>query len=270
MAVITLAEVKNILRITDTFVDNESVALATTAGVRLANKPNITIYNVESSGATTQYTTNDYYTTQDYANYELISRISTGAITTGTTVYVDYGYNQYNSDISYLIPFVQDDIIEYCNNTFADINTRYSSSSITLLAGSPPTITDSESQFILEGFASDMDIAVEGTFRNKGVYHADTVLAGTITLSASDVLLNEHYTDEYGGNIVRISRVVWPQSLKLYAAQMIWENINRSKNKDVKSKSLGPSSITYMDISQGGYSMSILNGLNKFKLARVK
>ncbi len=173
----------------------------------------------------------------------------------------------YDNHINRLLPFVQEDIIEYLNNEFRDDNTSYSASMI-LVNADPPTITDTENnQFVLEGFEEGMDIALEGTARNKGIYTIASVAAGTITLAVTDELLDETATDEFGGNTIKLTRIRWPKGLKLYVAQIIWENISRARNKDIKSKSLGPSSVTYMPIGSGGYSEGIIKGLGKYKLA---
>jgi len=269
--IVTLSEVKSLLRLSDTFITNESIELIGVRTQRLANKNVNQLYSVaggETSTAT-EYTTLDYNSTQDFAGYTILNRISTGNISDGSTVYIDYGYNDYDTDISYLIPFVQDDVVEYLNNCFEDKNTSYESCRFEFNNTSPPTIDDPDEQFILQGFESTMDIAIQGTYRNKGIYTIDTLSAGTLTLISSNTLLDESSTDEYGRNCIRISRVNWPDGIKLLTSQIIWENISRGKTKDVKSKSLGPSAITYHSISSGGYSESIMNGLKKYKITRV-
>jgi hypothetical protein len=179
----------------------------------------------------------------------------------------------YDSAIDTLIPYVQDDIVEHLHNLFPDKNTRYNSGNFIMVnnSTSPDQITDTTNQrFSIEGFAAGMDIAVEGTYRNRGIYAIDVATSETLTLSSEDSLLTEKSTDEYGGNNIRITRCDWPKGLKLYVAQIIWENISRALNKGIKSKSLGPSSITYESIEMGGYSSHIIKGLAKYRKAVVK
>ena len=268
--IITRNEVKNILGLTDSLTNAESVTFDSVVYETLANFPNVDILLVcadtkNSTVSSTQYDTTDYYSTQDAEEKEFIRRIDTGTITDTQTVYVSYTYNDYDSTIDLLIPLVQEDLCDYLNNYFPDKNTRYSASSITLNNLTPPTITDTESQFVIEGFESDMDITVEGTHRNKGIYHIDTAAAGTLTLSGDDELLDESSTDEYGGNTIRITRIKWPAGIKQLVSQIIWFNIDKATSGDIKSKRLGPSSITYHSLESGGYPSHIMRGLNKYR-----
>lgn len=176
----------------------------------------------------------------------------------------------YDDRINRLLPFVQDDVVNYLNNAFRDRNTYYASATIELNNADPPTITDTEEEFLNEGFEAGMDIYVEGTQRNNDIYTIATAAAGTLTLAATDHLYSEGSTDEYGGNVISITHVRWPKGLKIYVAQMIWENIDRARNKGIKSRTLGPSSVTYESIEGGGYSKSILNGLGKWRLMNTR
>jgi len=276
MAIITSAEVKSILQIEDTYIVSESVTMDSVVYKRLTYKPVTDIISVSgdtrnSTVSSTQYTTLDYYTTQDAGNYENIRRIDTGTIADTQTVYVSYTYNDYDSIISVMIPFVQDDLCNYLNNYFPDLNTTYTSGTISMVAGTPATITDSDSQFVIEGFEGGMDIHVTGTYRNNGIYSIASagVAAGTITLATGEVLLSETDTDEYGGNNITITRIKWPNEIKHWVAQIIWHNMERIKSSNIQSKSIGPSSVTYMPLGMGGYPKNIIDGLAHYKQARI-
>lgn len=268
MAIITRAEVKSLLQIENSYTENESVTFSSMTMAKLANKPNVNIIYVSkttiNSTETTRYSTLDYYTTQDPARYELIKRIDTGTIGDTQTVYVSYTYNEYDSYIDNLIPKVQADIIEYLDNNFPDKNTTYLSGSLQFYSSG--AITDSDNaRFEIEGFTTGMDIAVEGTYRNRGIYNINTLTTDKITLSANDTILDECSSDEYGSGAIRLTRVVWPIGLKNLIAQIIWFNIKDVKNRDIKSKRLGPASITYMDLGSGGYPDNIYKGLARYK-----
>lgn len=172
--------------------------------------------------------------------------------------------NTYDGQIQYLIPFVQDDIIDYCNNLFRDKDTSYEAFTIEFNDLDPPTITDTQGLFLQYGFLDGMDIAVEGSYRNNGVFTISSASSATLTLNVSEELIDEGTTDYYGGNYIRISRVHWPRALKLIAAKMIWFHISKSKSFDIKSKSLGPSSVTYAE-NEGGYPKQIMNSLKKYR-----
>lgn len=61
------------------------------------------------------------------------------------------------------------------------------------------TITDSASQFLVEGFAAGDVITVSGSTSNDGTYEIYSVVAGTITLTKSGIL-----TSEIAGDTVTI------------------------------------------------------------------
>jgi hypothetical protein len=66
--------------------------------------------------------------------------------------------------------------------------------------GSPDTITDSASGFLVAGFQPGDTITVSGSVSNDGNYVVDTVTAGTITLKA-----HEDLTAEIAGAAVKIT-----------------------------------------------------------------
>lgn len=180
--------------------------------------------------------------------------------------------NTYDSIISTLIPIVQEDMLYYLNNGFQDENIKYESANISIVRGTPDTITDADSQFVNYNFAVGMDILVEGGGNtNFGVYTLEGVAAGTLTLNTNNTVRSQTYNDNYTSpGTIKISMINWPMGIEWYFAQMIWFNIDRTKVDDIKSKSLGPSSITYRDLQSGGYPSIVLNGLKKWKLLKAK
>lgn len=60
---------------------------------------------------------------------------------------------------------------------------------IAFLNTNPDTITDSGNRFVAAGFLSGDEILVSGSDTNNGSYTIDTVVAGTITLVATDTLV---------------------------------------------------------------------------------
>lgn len=62
---------------------------------------------------------------------------------------------------------------------------------IALVTGTPPTITDSGSGFVTAGFAAGMSITVSGSTADDGDYLIETVVAGTLTLDAADTMTGE-------------------------------------------------------------------------------
>lgn len=179
----------------------------------------------------------------------------------------------YDTIIAALLPVVQDFIVTYCGNgLFKDDNKQIADSiSIAFVegGGSADTITDSDSEFISVGeFEADMDIAVEGAISNDGIYTIDTVIAGIITLVTDDDLV-----DEAAGESVTITRMKWPKGIQKFVAQMIWEDIVNMKNSNVKSEKIGDYAVTFFKeatTEAGGYSESILAGLNNWRCVRFR
>jgi len=170
----------------------------------------------------------------------------------------------YDDLIDELIPIVQDFIVDYCNNSFKDTNVSMIASTISFADTDPDTILDSASGFVDAEFSADMEIVVEGSEHNNGMFTLDTVVAGILTLIATDELVTEA-----AGNTITITKVEWPKGIWGTTAQMIGYNMARTK----EFKSIGVSSESYGDYSRsyaivgeaGGYPMSILGGLKPYR-----
>jgi hypothetical protein len=245
---------------------------------RITNYPNVNIllvsadtrYTTGGSTISTQYTTLDYYSTQDAIDREIIRIRSTGNISDTQTIYVSYTYNDYDNWIDTLIPKVERDLMCYLNNTFPDRNTYYASANIKVYDCTTNSFGDTSGQFEIQGFESGYDIYVSNTYRNEGLYTISSASSNVLKLTTASTVQGEKSTDEFGGNVIAVTRVKWPEGLKMLAAQIIWENMNNIKSRNIQSKSIGPSSITYMPLESGGYGNNIYNGLKKYKMARMK
>ena len=272
MSCITVDEIKTILQLNDSWAEQETVIFSSLAWKRLANKTIAAIYRVDTD---TQYTTAsaydslDYRTTKDYRGYTLINRIDTGTIGDTEKVYVSYSYSNYDEQINILLPMVEADVCEYLNNYFEDDETEYEVGDLKFIkrAGSShPCITDTYNKlFLVYGFTDGMDIHISGTPRNSGIYHISNAAADKIKLSSNDTLEKESSTEVFGAYTAEIHRIKWPAAIKRYIAYLCWFNIQRNRDQSIASKSLGPSSVSYVTLSSGGYPPSITDGLLKFK-----
>jgi hypothetical protein len=279
MAIITLAEVKNLLRLEDSYTESEAVIFVSNEWHKLANKPNVTIVSVSSSdGYSTStgvlYTTGQYQTKAHFTGATLVKLTSATATATatstgGTTCYFNYKYNDYDADISRLIPIVQKDILNYLNNTFEDEQTEYASGTISFISGSSNYIKDTGHAlgFSTAGFEKGMDVYIEGTYKNWGVYSISSISAASSRIKFGTT---EFIAEKAALNWVELVRVRWPEDLKLAIAQIIWENVEHSKGNNVQSRSLGPSSVTYRELKAGGYSDSIYRALSKYKFSTFR
>lgn len=97
-------------------------------------------------------------------------------------------YDFPNTDVDGMFPFTSGLSI---GGEYAIFSTHYTASTIAFVDSDPDTITDSASGFVTAGFAADQTLIVEGTVSNDGIYIIDTVVAGTITLTAAGSLAAE-------------------------------------------------------------------------------
>lgn len=93
-----------------------------------------------------------------------------------------------NADINGVIPFEGSMVL---NGQYALFDTHYTADTIAFVDSNPDTITDSASGFVTAGFVSGQTLIVEGTSSNDGIYIINTVVAGTITLTAAGSLSAE-------------------------------------------------------------------------------
>jgi hypothetical protein len=200
--------------------------------------------------------------------------VSTGALTTGSTVWITYSLNNsYDDLIDTLIPIVERDILSYLNNHFEDENTEYHAGHFVFVEATSSTnayITDTQNSFTSRGFQDNMDIYIVGTDRNEGMYTISSENDSRLLLSDNDTLLDERSTKYYGHNYICISRIKWPPSLKSIIAQIIWHVIDKAKSGGIASKSLGPASISYFPIGSGSFPPHIYKALSKFKNVNMK
>ena len=176
----------------------------------------------------------------------------------------------YDSQIAFFLPIVEDDLIAYLNNTFSDGYVyRESASAFAFIRGDSDTadhITDTEAEFLEKGFLSGMDIIVQGGGANVGLHSISSASTGKLLLSETGVLIaqdqDDTSDDNYIGSVL-ISRVKWPNALKLPAAKMIWSLIDNGKVDDVKSEKLDDYSITY--VGGNAYPTAITEMLQKWK-----
>jgi len=107
--------------------------------------------------------------------------------------------NSYDEQLRTMIPYIQEDVIQHCNNAFGDtVIFREAHGAIafargTTLASStdPDTITDDDDEFAIAGFRAGMDIVILGG-SNEGVY---SLAAVSTHLSYS--IYKRWWRDEY-------------------------------------------------------------------------
>ena len=180
----------------------------------------------------------------------------------GTTV------STYDTKIAALIPYVQEDLIEYTNNGFTD-GYVYVDGALTVepSTGGGDKIFDPNKQFVKAGFSSGMDVALEGGYANVGVYTLKAVASSVLTLTTTGLIEQDRTSEVNATGNIRVSRVKWPTALKLPAAKMVWHLIDKPTDPGVKSETLGDYSVTYA--GSNSYPETVLAGLNKWRKVDV-
>ena len=143
--------------------------------------------------------------------------------------------------IAKLIPLVQKKVVRYCNNSFLNYNIQYEASTLAFVSSAPASITDSDSGF-LESFFSVGDYKIFGSKLNDKIVSVLTVAAGSLTLADDETLI-----DEAAENSILITKVEFPEDIKIPVATMI-SYLMKQQGKFVTSESLpGGYSATYKD-----------------------
>ncbi len=175
-----------------------------------------------------------------------------------------------DTQIAAFIPFVEDDLIDYLNNSFQDGYVfRETGSDFAFVRGDSDTtdyISDTSAEFVEKGFLDGMDIVVEGGGANVGLYNISSASTGKLKLTEYGILIDQDQDDTSDDNAignVRISRVKWPNALKLPAAKMVWYLIDQAKPTDVKSEKLDDYAITY--VGGHAYPNRVLDSLAQYR-----
>ena len=164
--------------------------------------------------------------------------------------------------IAAMIPFIQDFVITYCNNSFEfkkdDI---YLESSGISFVNSTNKIVDDAEGFVEAGFVNGMEVKIFGSLYNDGIKLVDTVLAASLELDSGESL-----TDEDEGLNVLITWVKFPEGIKPAVAKLIGYDIQNSISNRIKSERVGNESYTYENEKGTGiYPKELLNNFRTWK-----
>lgn len=152
----------------------------------------------------------------------------------------------YDELIDTLLPIVRDFVVyDLLQNTFKKRDVYIHSNTISFVPADKK-IQDSASQFLLNKFTSGIDIIVEGSLSNDGLYEVKLAEAGALTLDFKNhvggVLITEAAFES-----VRITRIQYPPGLKIPVSQLFQHLISKDQLKGVQSESLGDYAVTYLD-----------------------
>ena len=174
--------------------------------------------------------------------------------------------------IDRMIPIVESDIREYCNNNFVDDEVYLQSSGISFTHNSTSAdtinLSDATNGFSYAQFKDGQTVYVLGSYNNDGFFEVETVSSAALTLYTStsrpyfDPLVTED-KDVY----VSIFKVLYPNALKFAVADMVKYKLS-NQDQSVLSETVSRYSVTYNRDSMSGYPKSLMTGLNKWRHVR--
>lgn len=153
----------------------------------------------------------------------------------------------YDTLLATLLPIVRDFVVfDLCQNTFKRRLIYIEATTISFDNGTAK-ISDSDSNFLENDFTNGIDIIVEGSISNDGLYEvaSDGALAGSLELDFTNHS-GGALVDEDAGESVTITRVEFPRGLKLPVSQLFSHLISQDQLKGVQSEQTGTYAITYL------------------------
>ena len=129
-----------------------------------------------------------------------------------------------------LRPLINANILSFQNWIAQELNNYFHTDDDILnstLSFSGKVISDSNSGFVTAGFTTDMDIHIEGSKRNDGIYRVGTVAAATLTLDSN--VHDNDFATEAASNSIYITRIAWPVGMELSAAKAIEIDIAKTR-----------------------------------------
>lgn len=166
-----------------------------------------------------------------------------------------------DSLIDALIPLAQDDLLAYLNNHFK--TPVYNQSTRIAFDATNKKITDAESNFVENDFTDGIHVIVEGSKRNDGIYYVSDAVAGYLKIGTG-----KQVVDETAENMVCVTKIVFPDALKIAIARYIGGLLESANRQGVSSESIGNYSVSY---SQGNkdFREQVLGSLKQYKRPRV-
>lgn len=176
--------------------------------------------------------------------------------------------------IDLLIPTIEDDIRQYCNNGFRDPNVYVSSGLISFthsdVVGDSITLNIGANQngLVSAQFKAGQTIQVRGSYNNDNFFDVESVSSTVMTLyvTADRPNFPELVTEDYATfpRNVTINKVIYPPTLKLIESQMLNYKLT-NHDYSVASESVARYSVTFNNDFTDGYPKTILAGLKRFR-----
>lgn len=165
--------------------------------------------------------------------------------------------------ISALIPQVEADIVEECNNEFTNPDITFTGAFVPTVSSGPVyTLVCALGGIAAVSFANGDSFVLDGTVRNDGRY-TGTTFADTV-ITVSEPVVAEASVE------ASVTLIQYPAGIKLYAARMIAYQMDNMANAGLTSETI--KSYSYSRAASGGdtgYPAEILKGLSKWKNVKV-
>jgi hypothetical protein len=172
------------------------------------------------------------------------------------------GYTDTSHDLSImaLIPMVESEVVNYCNNTFIYSSIYFAGEIACTVASGPVYSFDCADGDMDDAELSAGDIVfLEDSNRNDGYY---TIYS----LAPTQIIVNEKLIAQTASDLT-LYLVQVPAGLKIYIAKMIAYQINHASDAGLTGESIGNYSYSRKDggTSDAGYPAEMLRGLDKWK-----
>jgi len=153
--------------------------------------------------------------------------------------------------IDALLPIMTAQITTYCKDNFTSGKVCLTSSEIVF--DMDKTITGSTDDNFEDVYFYEEDvILIQGSILNEGLKTIQSISDNVITVT-------ESLKSENSGETITISRVDYPDDLKLVMSEMVKGGINTQTGGNISSFSLADYSVSYFDSGLSMSSRSILN-----------
>lgn len=170
-----------------------------------------------------------------------------------------------------IMPIVEDDIRQYCNNGFRNPRVYVSSAEISFTHNSTSgdtinlDIGANENGFVIAQFKAGQTVQVTGSYNNNNFFEIESVTSTALTLYSSTSLPYYPTLANEGEllNVV-IHKVEYPAAVKNIAAQMCRYKLT-NHDYSVESESVSRYSVTYAKDHDSGYPKGLMGGLNRWR-----
>jgi hypothetical protein len=172
----------------------------------------------------------------------------------------------YDTLINMLIPIIENEIVEYCNNefiaTYESLNgimpTVYMYSNTMYFTTLDNSLNDDTEDFTTKNFKTGDVLRVYNSLHNDRMYTIISIATHKIILDSINIV-----NDESSGNTFVVARVDFPETLKFTASRMIkW---GMQKYGFFKQEKFDDYSYTRDEKLVKGYPESIISGLNDYR-----